>query len=105
MRVTLVHDVLTVAEKSLARSGQADAVSHVRQLIQSVMEANFPETVDRFTGRRVPAFISGKSHRFRRRRRGVHPRRAAAERCGPRIGPDNALEGAGPLGSGLGKYG
>lgn len=57
--VTLMHDVLTVAEKSLTRSGQADAVSHIRQLLQGVMEADFREAVERLTGRRVVAFISG----------------------------------------------
>jgi uncharacterized protein YbcI len=57
--VTLMQDVLTVAEKSLARSGQADAVSHVRQLFQGVMEADLRKAVERLTGRTVLAFIGG----------------------------------------------
>jgi len=59
--VTLMHDVLTVAEKSLARSGRTDTLGHIRQLFQATMEADFREAVERVTGRRVLAFISGYS--------------------------------------------
>jgi uncharacterized protein YbcI len=57
--VTLMHDVLTPAEKSLTRTNQADAVDHIRHLFQQTMEADFREAVERLTGRRVLAFISG----------------------------------------------
>lgn len=57
--VTLMHDVLTAAERSLARSGGIDAVNHMRQLFQATMEPDFREAVERLTGRKVLAFISG----------------------------------------------
>ena len=57
--VTLMHDVLTRAEKSLTRTGKVDAVSHIRHLFQETIEADFREAVERLTGRKVLAFISG----------------------------------------------
>jgi uncharacterized protein YbcI len=57
--VTLMHDVLTPAEKSLTRTNQEDAVDHIRHLFQETMEADFREVVERLTGRKVLAFISG----------------------------------------------
>ena len=57
--VTLMHDVLTNAEKSLARTNRGDAVNHIRQLFQQTMEADFRVAVERLTGRRVIAFIGG----------------------------------------------
>ncbi|HZE06177.1 MAG TPA: Na-translocating system protein MpsC family protein [Solirubrobacteraceae bacterium] len=57
--VTLMHDVLTQAEKSLTETGQIDAVNHIRHLFQETMEADFREAVERLTGRKVLAFISG----------------------------------------------
>jgi uncharacterized protein YbcI len=57
--VTLMRDVLTPAEKSLARNNQTDAVDHIRHLFQETMEADFREAVERLTGRGVLAFISG----------------------------------------------
>ena len=57
--VTLMHNVLTPAEKSLTRAGQTDAVDHIRHLFQETMEADFREAVERLTGRKVLAFISG----------------------------------------------
>ncbi len=57
--VTLMHDVLTPAEKSLTRTSQTAAVDHIRHLFQETMEADFREAVERLTGRRVLAFISG----------------------------------------------
>ncbi len=59
--VTLMHDVLTPAEKSLTRGSHADAVDHIRQLFQKTMEADFREAVERLTGRKVLAFISGNA--------------------------------------------
>lgn len=57
--VTLMHDVLTHAEKSLTRNDQAEAVSNIRHLFQETMESDFCAAVERLTGRRVRAFISG----------------------------------------------
>jgi len=57
--VTLMHDVLTAAEKSLTRNNQSQAVDQIRRLFQATMEADFREAVERLTGRKVLAFISG----------------------------------------------
>jgi len=57
--VTLMHDVLTPAEKSLTQTRQANAVANIRHLFQETMEADFREAVERLTGRKVLAFISG----------------------------------------------
>jgi uncharacterized protein YbcI len=57
--VTLMHEVLTHAEKSLTKTNQADTVNHIRHLFQETMEADFREAVERLTGRKVLAFISG----------------------------------------------
>jgi uncharacterized protein YbcI len=57
--VTLMHDVLTPAEKSLMQTGHTDAVHHIRRLFQETMESDFREAVERLTGREVLAFISG----------------------------------------------
>lgn len=57
--VTLMHEVLMTAEKSLVDANRADAVSHMRQLFQQTLEADFCAAVERLTGRKVLAFISG----------------------------------------------
>jgi len=57
--VTLMHDVLTHAEKSLTQTGQVDVVNHIRHLFQGAMEADLREAVERLTRRKVLAFISG----------------------------------------------
>ena len=57
--VTLMHEVLTHAEKSLTETGQVDAVNHIRHLFQETMATDFREAVERLTGRKVIAFISG----------------------------------------------
>ena len=57
--VTLMNEVLTHAEKSLARTGQVDAVNHIRHLFQQTMAADFHEAVERLTGGKVLAFIRG----------------------------------------------
>jgi uncharacterized protein YbcI len=57
--VTLMNEVMTPAEKALARSANADAVAHMRHLFQEMMEADFTAAVERLTGRNVIAFISG----------------------------------------------
>ena len=57
--VTLMNDVLTRAEKSLAEAQHSQAVSQMRNLFQTTMEDEFREAVERLTGRKVVAFISG----------------------------------------------
>jgi len=57
--VTLMHDVLTPAEQSLTRMNQSEAVDRIRHLFQETMEADFRAAVERLTGRKVLAFISG----------------------------------------------
>lgn len=57
--VTVMRDVLTRAERSLIDSRGPDAVHEMRHLFQKTMEAEFREAVERLTGRRVIAFISG----------------------------------------------
>lgn len=56
--VTLMHDVLTHAEKALGRAGRAETVTNIRHMFQKTMEADFTEAVERLTGRKVVAFIS-----------------------------------------------
>ncbi|MGP0033149.1 MAG: Na-translocating system protein MpsC family protein [Solirubrobacteraceae bacterium] len=57
--VTLMHDVLSNAEKLLARTNRGEAVNHIRHLFQQTMEAEFRAAVERLTDRKVIAFISG----------------------------------------------
>jgi uncharacterized protein YbcI len=59
--VTLMHEVMTHAEKTLAQNSQGDAVTNMRQMFQQTMEADFVAAIERLTGRRVIAFISGNS--------------------------------------------
>ena len=57
--VTLMHDVLTHAEKSLTSRDQQESVQRIRHLFQETMESDFCGAVERLTGRKVTAFISG----------------------------------------------
>ena len=57
--VTLMHEVMTPAERSLARGARGDAVTQMRHMFQETMEADFKAAVERCTGREVIAFISG----------------------------------------------
>ena len=57
--VTLMQDVMTRAERSLAETGNAAAVTHMRHLFQETMQAEFNGVVAQLTGRKVVAFISG----------------------------------------------
>ena len=57
--VTLMHDVMIPAERSLARGARGDAVTQMRHLFQETMETDFTAAVERCTGRKVIAFISG----------------------------------------------
>jgi hypothetical protein len=44
---------------SLTRGDRVDAVNHIRHLFQEAMEADFRMAVERITGQKVLAFISG----------------------------------------------
>jgi uncharacterized protein YbcI len=57
--VTLMRDVMTPAEKTLATTGNAAAVINMRHLIQETLQDEFNAAVERLTGRKVVAFISG----------------------------------------------
>jgi uncharacterized protein YbcI len=59
--VTLMHDVLTRAEKTLVENNHTDAVNQMRYRFQQTMEADFCAAVERLTGRKVQAFISGNN--------------------------------------------
>lgn len=54
-----MYGVLTHAEKALNETNQGAAVNQMRHLFQETMEADFRQAVERLTGRRVAAFISG----------------------------------------------
>ena len=57
--VTLMEDVMTQAERTLAATGNATAVTNMRHLFQEAMQAEFNAAVERLSGRKVVAFISG----------------------------------------------
>ncbi len=59
--VTLMHGVLTHAENVLHETHQSEAVNHIRHLFQETMQTEFQAAVERLTGRRVVAFISGNN--------------------------------------------
>jgi uncharacterized protein YbcI len=56
--VTVLRDVLTVAERTLVEVGRAETVREVRTTFQSTMEQTFCAAVERLTGRRVLSFMS-----------------------------------------------
>jgi uncharacterized protein YbcI len=57
--VTTMHDALTKAEKVLAHRGRADDVTEIRGLLHQEMEGDFRAAVERLTGRKVLALLSG----------------------------------------------
>lgn len=57
--VTLMHDVLTHAEKTLVEHHHGEAVNQMRNRLRQAMQEEFHEAVERLTGRKVQAFISG----------------------------------------------
>jgi len=59
--VSLLSGVLTHAERTLNEANQGEAVNQIRHLFQETMEADFKEAVERFTGRKVVAFVSGNN--------------------------------------------
>ena len=56
--VTVLRDVLTVAERTLVDVDRADTVRDVRTTFQFTMEPTFRAAVERLTGRRVQSFMS-----------------------------------------------
>jgi uncharacterized protein YbcI len=56
---TLMNDVLTHAEKTLVAHDHGAAVNEMRHRFQQAMQDEFQEAVERLTGRRVEAFVSG----------------------------------------------
>jgi uncharacterized protein YbcI len=57
--VTLMHDVLSHAETILGQNGHHTTVSDWRAILQTELEPDFRAAVERLTGRKVLAFISG----------------------------------------------
>lgn len=53
-----MHDVMTPAEKSLTKNGNAAAVANMRHLMQEAMQVDFNDAIKRLTGREVVAFLS-----------------------------------------------
>ena len=56
--VTVLRDVLTVAERTLIAVDKADTVRDVRTTFQFSLEQTFRAAVERLTGRRVLSFMS-----------------------------------------------
>ena len=59
--VTLMHDVLTKAERILAQTGRHGEVTEAHGLFRQEMEADFRAVVERLTGQKVIAFL-GANH-------------------------------------------
>jgi uncharacterized protein YbcI len=57
--VVTLENSLTPAEQSLAEMGEHQRLRDVRMFFQHAREADFREAVERVTGRRVRAFVSG----------------------------------------------
>ena len=56
--VTVLRDVLTVAERTLIEVDRADTVRDVRMKFQLSLEQTFRTAVEQLTGRRVQSFMS-----------------------------------------------
>jgi uncharacterized protein YbcI len=56
--VTVLRDVLTVAERTLIEVDRADTVRDVRTTFQSGLETTFRAAIERLTGRRVQSCMS-----------------------------------------------
>ena len=59
--VTLMHDVLTKAEKVLVQTGRHSEVTEAHGLFRQEMEADFRAVVERLTGQKVLVFL-GANH-------------------------------------------
>ena len=56
--VTLLHDTMTTAERTLLDEDEDQAVRNLRRLFQGVVRDQAIEAVERLTGRKVLAFLS-----------------------------------------------
>ena len=56
--VTVLRDVLTVAERTLVDADRAATVREVRATFRSSLEDTFRAAIERLTGRRVHSFMS-----------------------------------------------
>lgn len=59
--VTLMHDVLNRAEKTLTEGSRGESVNQIRHMFQETMEQDFRVAVERLSGRKVLTFISGNN--------------------------------------------
>ena len=59
--VTLMYGVLTHAEQTLSETNPGEAVNQIRHLFQQTMNDDFQEAIERLSGRKVVAFISGNN--------------------------------------------
>jgi uncharacterized protein YbcI len=57
--ITSLEDSLTPAERRMAQMGEHQRLRDIRMFFQYASMAEFTETVERITGRRVRGFISG----------------------------------------------
>lgn len=55
---TILQDTLTMGERSLVRDGERELVLNTRKAFQRTMESEMIAVVERFSGRRVLAFLS-----------------------------------------------
>jgi uncharacterized protein YbcI len=61
--VVTLEDTLTPAERSMAELGEHQRLRDVRLFFQYARERDFREVIERVTGRRVRAFVSGMDTR------------------------------------------
>jgi uncharacterized protein YbcI len=59
--VTLMHEVLSPADRALAGASRDDEVVNIRRLYRKTMQAGFTAVIESLTGRGVIAFISGNN--------------------------------------------
>jgi uncharacterized protein YbcI len=57
--VCMLEDTLTPAERNLIRAGEHERLRETRMYFQYASTSEFGEPVERLTGRRIKAFISG----------------------------------------------
>ena len=57
--ISTLEDSLTPAERNMADMGEHQRLRDVRMFFQHASEKEFTETVERITGRKVRAFVSG----------------------------------------------
>ena len=57
--VVVLEDVMTSAERNLMKAGNPDPVGELRRAFQEAIRPAMTETIERLTGCRVRAFMSG----------------------------------------------